>query len=218
MKIGIIALGSHQERHGAALPPDTDARIAKHIAQEVANRTNSVFLGVLKSAYELPEIDTGIHQPLEEVEDELIERLEEARDEGFQSVLLVNAHGGNQKLEESLEAMGKETGLKLDMDSTVCDLEGPHAGTGELSMGAVIGFTDEPQLEEHQNLEKHPEVGFVGFKEIRKKYAWAEEHSREIMEEGVEVDESLGRNLLESAIESAVEKIEKLRSHFTTRK
>ena len=31
-KIGIIALGSHLENHGPALPIDTDAKIGAHIA------------------------------------------------------------------------------------------------------------------------------------------------------------------------------------------
>ncbi|HDI12537.1 MAG TPA: creatinine amidohydrolase, partial [Hadesarchaea archaeon] len=29
-EIGVLAIGSHEERHGAALPPDTDAKIATY--------------------------------------------------------------------------------------------------------------------------------------------------------------------------------------------
>ena len=35
-KIGIIALGSHLENHGPALPIDTDAKIASYIAFRAA--------------------------------------------------------------------------------------------------------------------------------------------------------------------------------------
>ena len=60
-KVGILALGSHEERHGAALPPDTDAKLASHVALEAAKRTGVEFLGTLYSSYELPYIDTGRH-------------------------------------------------------------------------------------------------------------------------------------------------------------
>lgn len=212
MKVGIIALGSHQERHGAALPPDTDARIAEYMAEEVAERTGSKFLGTLESAYELPEINTGKHESLDEVAGELKEVLRDARERGLSAVVLVNAHGGNQELEKRLESIQKETGVKLRMDSTICNLEGPHAGTGELSVGAVLGITDESRIEDHGEVDRYPEVGFTGFEEAREKYEWAEEHAREIMEEGVEIDRSLGKDLLRRSIASAMEKVRELES------
>ncbi len=210
MKVGVIALGSHEEAHGSALPPDTDAKIAEYIAREVAEKTDSEFLGVMDSAYEFPEIDTGNHQLMEEVVGEMRERAEDAKSEGFDGVVIVNAHGGNQDLEDFLEEVEKETGLKILMDSTICQIEGPHAGSGELSLGSVIGITDESKLDEHENLDKNPEIGFVGFEEARDKYEWAERHAREVIEDGIEVDEELGKNLLEYAIESAVRTVRKI--------
>ncbi|MEM2427401.1 MAG: hypothetical protein QXZ52_04265, partial [Candidatus Hadarchaeales archaeon] len=59
--MGILALGSHQERHGAVLPPDTDAKLAAHVALEAAKRSGAKFLGILLTSYELPLIRTGKH-------------------------------------------------------------------------------------------------------------------------------------------------------------
>ncbi len=53
------------------------------------------------------------------------------------------------------------------MDSTICNIEGPHAGTGEISVGAVIGIADESKMEEHQDVEKSPAVGFADSKSPR---------------------------------------------------
>lgn len=207
MRVGVLALGSHEERHGAALPPDTDARIAEHIAREAARRAGAGFLGVLRSSYELPGIDTGKHQSLEELVEELRGVLMRAKKDGFRAVVLVNAHGGNQKLRERLGELEQELGMKIRFSTTVTEIEGPHAGTGELSVGAVIGIVDESRLMEHSNFERYPEVGFVGLKEARRRYSWADEHAREVLKRGVQVDRHLGVKLLERAISDAIEDI-----------
>ncbi|MEA1905286.1 MAG: 2-amino-5-formylamino-6-ribosylaminopyrimidin-4(3H)-one 5'-monophosphate deformylase [Candidatus Hadarchaeota archaeon] len=210
MRVGVLALGSHDERHGAALPPDTDARIAERIAREAARRTGASFLGVLCSSYELPGIDTGEHQSLGELVGELRGVLRESKEDGVQAVVLVNAHGGNQKLREKLDELEQELSMKVRFNTTVTEIEGPHAGTGELSIGAVIEITDESRLGEHSNFERYPEVGFVGLKEARRRYSWAEEHAHEVLERGVRVDKSLGDKLLERAIADAVKDVEEL--------
>ena len=46
-KIGIIALGSHLENHGPALPIDTDAKIGAYIAFQAALQTGAKFLGII---------------------------------------------------------------------------------------------------------------------------------------------------------------------------
>lgn len=207
MQVGIIAIGSHEEDHGPALPSDTDARIASHIGRETAEKTNAEFLGTLKSSHEFLDINTGNHQPLQEVVEELEEKIQKSKDLGFEAFLLVNAHGGNQKLENHIKKLEKKTQTKLKMDSTICQIEGPHAGTGEVSIGAVLGMVDETKIDEQSNVEKYPEVGFVGFEHVREKYEWAEEHAKEIINEGVRIDKKLGKKLLNSAIKSASEKI-----------
>jgi 2-amino-5-formylamino-6-ribosylaminopyrimidin-4(3H)-one 5'-monophosphate deformylase len=209
-KIGLLALGSHEERHGAALPPDTDAKIASHIALEAAKQTGARFLGVLRSSYELPGIDTGRHQTLEQVMDELRTALLSAKKLGIDAVVLVNAHGGNEVLREHLQEVEKKIGLRLVFNSKIIELEGPHAATGELSIGAAIGITDLSKLAEHTDFKHHPEVGFVGLKEARKRYAWAEQHAKQVSGQGVRVDESLGKKLIESAISDVVDDVRKL--------
>ena len=64
-KVGIIALGSHLENHGPALPIDTDAKIGAHIAFQSSLKCGAKFLGIIYPAYELDEIDHGIHVSLD---------------------------------------------------------------------------------------------------------------------------------------------------------
>jgi 2-amino-5-formylamino-6-ribosylaminopyrimidin-4(3H)-one 5'-monophosphate deformylase len=210
--VGILALGSHEERHGAALPPDTDARLAEYVAREAAKCMGAEFLGTLKSSYELPEIDTGRHQPLEEVMNELRAALERTKCRGIKAVVLVNAHGGNEAVRDHLLTLEREIGIRVIFNNSVVELEGPHAATGELSMGAVIGITDESRLAEHIDFRQHPEVGFVGLKAARKRYPWAEQHAREVSQRGVRIDKSLGAELLERAITSVINDIRRLSS------
>ncbi len=211
MKIGILAIGSHDERHGAALPKDTDARIAEFIAKEVAKRTNTEFLKVLKTSYEFPEIDTGSHESLEKVKKELVEEIRNAKEKSFDGIVLINAHGGNTVLEKHIAEIEKKTETKLKMDSRICKIEGPHAGSGELSIGTIIGITDVSKLEEHRDLDKYPEIGFTGFEKAQEKYEWAEKHAKKIAKEEIKIDKPLGKKLLESAIEAGFEKVRELR-------
>ena len=78
-KVGIIALGSHLENHGPALPIDTDAKIGSYIALQSALESGAKFLGVVFPAHELDEIDHGIHVSLEELKKNLIETLKSAK-------------------------------------------------------------------------------------------------------------------------------------------
>lgn len=210
-KVGILAMGSHEERHGAALPPDTDAKLASHVASEAAKRTGARFIGVLYSSYELPGIDTGRHQSLEQVLEELRRTLLDAkRSLGISTVVLVNGHGGNEPLREQLPALEKELGMPIVFNNTLIELEGPHAATGELSMGAVIGIADVSKIAEQTDFERHPEVGFVGLKEARRRYAWAEQQAREVEKGSLRIDKFLGEKLLECAIVDVMNDIREL--------
>lgn len=210
-EVGLLALGSHEERHGAALPPDTDAKLASHVASEAAKRTGTRFIGAIHSSYELPGIDTGRHQSLEQVLDELRKALLNAkRGFGISAAVLVNGHGGNKPLRERLPALEKELGMPIVFNNTLIELEGPHAATGELSMGAVTGIADASKIAEHADFERHPEVGFVGFKEVRKRYAWAEPQAREVEKVGLRIDKFLGEKLLECATVDVVNDVREL--------
>jgi 2-amino-5-formylamino-6-ribosylaminopyrimidin-4(3H)-one 5'-monophosphate deformylase len=204
-KVGILALGSHEERHGAALPPDTDAKIASHVALEAAKRTGAKFLGILYRSYELPGIDTGRHHTIEELLEELRAALLHAKNTfGITAAVLVNGHGGNIPLRERLQALGSELRMRLVFNNTIIDLEGPHAATEELSIGAAIGIADESKVAEHVDFSRYPEVGFVGLREARGRYEWAERQARAVEAGGVRADPELGRKLLERAIVSVV--------------
>ncbi len=209
----MLALGSHQERHGAVLPSDTDAKLAAHVALEAAKRSGAKFLGVLLTSYELPLIETGRHHSLARVVGELCRRLREAREVlGVKAAVLVNAHGGNKPLRDRLPRLERRLGMRLSFCTLLVDLEGPHAGRGEVSAAAAVGLADPSRLGEHVDPEKHPEVGFVGLREARRRYEWAERHAREVLKEGVRVDLRLGRRLVERAVEEAVREIERLAS------
>lgn len=209
--VGILALGSHEERHGAALPLDTDAKLASYVAQEATKRAGAKFIGILYSSHELPGIDTGKHQPLEKVLEELRTVLHNAKSSlGVKAAVLVNGHGGNEPLREQLHALEEELGMRLIFNNTLIDLEGPHAATGELSMGAAVGIVDFPKMVEHADFARHPEVGFVGLREVRRRYDWAERQAREVEKSGVRVDKFLGEKLLECAIVDVINEVQEL--------
>ncbi len=210
-EVGVLAMGSHEERHGAVLPPDTDAKIASHVALEAAKRTGAKFLGVLHMSYELPGVDTGRHHTLEALSEELRASLQHAKSSlVLRAVVIVNGHGGNIPLRERLPAVEAELGMRLVFNNTVIDLEGPHAGTEELSMAAAIGIANPLKLKEHVDFVRHPEVGFVGMSEARKLYEWAERHARQVERDGVRVDVELGKKLLEQATIGVVSEIHEL--------
>ena len=211
MKVGIIAMGSHEENHGPALPLNTDAKIAQHIAKKVSEETSVEFLDTLESSHEFLDIDHGNHQTIPEVKEELLGFLEKYDDLGYGAILIINAHGGNLKVENHLPDLEEKVGLDVEMDSTICEIEGPHAGSGEASIGAVIGITDEDRIDEQSNIDEYPEVGFAGFEHLREEYDWVEKHAKEIIENGVEIDEDKGENLLYTAISSGIEKVRVLK-------
>ena len=78
-KIGVIALGSHLENHGPALPIDTDAKIGAHIAFQASLESGAKFLGIVFPAYELDEIDHGVHVSLDELKANVISTLNSAK-------------------------------------------------------------------------------------------------------------------------------------------
>lgn len=207
--VGILALGSHKERHGV-LPEDTDAKIASYIALRVALSTGAKFLGIVYSSHEFPLIETGIHQPIETVLREIEERLRAAKEMlSVKGVVIVNGHGGNQPIAKKLKGLEKKIGIKLEWDSTV--VRGAHAGTEEFSVACALGMVEPGKILEHTNFEKYPEVGFVGLKKALRKYSWARKLVKEVRK-GIKADAELGNRILEEAIESVSKKVLRLAS------
>lgn len=210
-KIGIIALGSHLENHGPALPIDTDAKIGAHIAFQSSLRSGAKFLGIIFPAYELDEIDHGVHVSLDTLKENVIKTLNSAKEFlDIEKVVIVNAHGGNIPLMAELWDIEDKTGLSIIFNNKVISSEGPHGGSGELSMAKVLGIIDETQLEHQADVDKYIEVGLHGFKQARENDPNIEQGARDVEENGVYVDEEYGHRLFNLAINSVIFDVEKL--------
>ncbi|MDP3065553.1 MAG: 2-amino-5-formylamino-6-ribosylaminopyrimidin-4(3H)-one 5'-monophosphate deformylase [Methanobacteriaceae archaeon] len=208
-QVGVLALGSHLENHGLSLPIDTDAKIAAYLGLEAAMRSGAKYLGVLYAASEYHYVKHGVHvTPEELVEERLKPTLRAALDNlNLKAVILVNGHGGNVPVRDHILEIQEELDLKIIFNNKIVEIEGPHAGTGELSMGAFLGIIDETRLEEHCQPDKCPEVGMVGFKEARESSEGINNGALELESKGVIVDRELGHELLEIAIEDILKDI-----------
>ena len=215
-KIGILALGSHLENHGPALPIDTDAKIASYIAFQAALESGAKYLGVIYPAHEIKEINHGIHVSLEDLTKEIVKVLKSAKKYlGISSVVIVNGHGGNLPIVTCLYDIEEQTDLLITLNSKIIESEGPHGGSGELSMGKVLGIIDESQVENQTDLSKYGEVGLFMFTQARLNDSNIEEGAMDVQENGVYVDEVYGNELLKLAINSVLLDIEKqLDSHY----
>ncbi len=210
-KIGIIALGSHLENHGPALPIDTDAKIGAHIAFQSSLITGAKFLGIIFPAYELDTIDHGVHVSLEELKKNVINTLNQAKEYlNIEKVVIVNAHGGNIPLMAELWDIEDKTDLAITFNNKVISSEGPHGGSGELSMAKVLGIIDDDEVINRENVDEYEEVGIYGFKQAREDDPNIEEGAKDVEENGVYVDEEYGERLFNLAINSVIFDVEKL--------
>jgi 2-amino-5-formylamino-6-ribosylaminopyrimidin-4(3H)-one 5'-monophosphate deformylase len=210
-KIGIIALGSHLENHGPALPIDTDAKIGAHIAFQSSLETGAKFLGIIFPAYELDTIDHGVHVSLDTLKENVIDTLNSAKKFlDVEKVVIVNAHGGNIPLVAELWDIEDKTDMVIVFNNKVISSEGPHGGSGELSMAKVLGIINEDEVENQANVREYEEVGLHGFTQARKDDPNIEEGARDVEENGVYVDEEYGERLFNLAINSVILDVEKL--------
>lgn len=205
-KIGLLALGSHLENHGAALPIDTDSKIAAYLALQASLRTGAKFLGILYAASEFSYVKHGKHMPPRDlVEKRLKPTLQVAKScLNLEMIVLVNGHGGNVPIKDYLAKLGDELDLDILFNNKIVEIEGPHAGTGELSMGAVLGIVNADKLEEHCRFDEYPEVGMVGLIEARRHSKEIDEGALELLNKGLCIDLEFGEQLLETAIEDIV--------------
>lgn len=211
-EIGVLAVGSHLENHGAALPIDTDSKIAAYLALQASLISGAKFLGILHAATEYDYVKHGIHTDAKKLaKDQLLPTLENAKKYlNIKKAVLVNGHGGNIPLLDYLDEIEKELEIKIVFNNKIVEIEGPHAGTGELSMGSILKITDESKLPEHCNFKKYPEVGMVGLREARDINEGINEGAAVVEKEGVCIDLELGSKLLEIAIDDILKDIEKL--------
>ena len=127
-----------------------------------------------------------------------------------EKVIIVNAHGGNIPLVAELWDIEDKTGLAITFNNKVISSEGPHGGSGELSMAKVLGIVNEAEVENQANVKEYEEVGLYGFTQARKDDPNIEEGARDVEENGVYVDEEYGHRLFNLAINSVLLDIEKL--------
>lgn len=211
-QIGIIALGSHRENHGTALPIDTDSKIAANVALNVATKTGATFLGIFYGATEYDFVKHGIHLKKNDlINNQIIPQLINAKELlGISKVIIVNGHGGNNLIINEIDKISEKTGLKIIFNNSIIEKEGPHACTGELSMGKVLGFLDESRIKEHGNFIKNPEVGMVGLKLARENEPIIDREAKFIEENGFKIDEKFGKQLLDNAEKKIINDIKSL--------
>lgn len=210
-KIGIIALGSHLENHGPALPIDTDAKIGAHIAFQSALQSGAKFLGIMYPAHELDTIDHGVHVSLETLKEEVVKTLINAKKFlDVEKVIIVNSHGGNIPLMHELWDIEDRTDMYVVFNNKVISSEGPHGGSGELSMAKVLGIVNEEELKNQSDVNKYEEIGLYGFKQARHDDPNIEAGARDVEENGVYIDEEYGKRLFDLAISSVLLDVEKL--------
>lgn len=211
-RVGVLAVGSHLENHGAALPIDTDSKIAAYVGLQAALITGAKFLGILYSATEYEYVEHGIHQEPEElVNKQLIPTLRSAQKLlQLDAVVLVNGHGGNVPVKDYLEYVQMETSLEIIFNNKIVEIEGPHAGSGEVSVGELLGILDKTKLEEHLNFKKYPEVGMVGLDKARKAEEGINKGALEVLKHGVCIDLELGESILQTAIVAVMDDVKKL--------
>ena len=210
-KIGIIALGSHLENHGPALPIDTDAKIGAHIAFQSALQSGAKFLGIMYPAHELDTIDHGVHVSLETLKEEVVKTLINAKKFlDVEKVIIVNSHGGNIPLMHELWDIEDRTDMYVVFNNKVISSEGPHGGSGELSMAKVLGIVNEEELKNQSDVNKYEEIGLYVFKQARHDDPNIEAGARDVEENGVYIDEEYGKRLFDLAISSVLLDVEKL--------
>ncbi|MDI6645242.1 MAG: 2-amino-5-formylamino-6-ribosylaminopyrimidin-4(3H)-one 5'-monophosphate deformylase, partial [Methanobacteriaceae archaeon] len=175
-------------------------------------RTGAKFLGVLYAATEYDYVKHGKHiSTMELAYKQLVPTLKSSKKSmDLEKVVLVNGHGGNFPLISYLNDVEKKTGLEIIFNNKIVEIEGPHAGSGELSIGKILGMTDESQLDEHCNFQKYPEVGMVGLNKARKLNKGINEGACLIESQGIFIDVEKGYDLLETALKNIVEDIRNL--------
>ncbi len=211
-EVGLIALGSHRENHGSMLPIDTDSKIAANVTLKVATDTGATYLGIFYAATEYDYVKHGIHMEYKKlIEDQIIPQLNNIRETlGIKKVIIVNGHGGNNIIIPEIDYISQMTSLEIKFNNSIIENEGAHACTGELSMGQILGITDDTKFSQHNDFKKNPEVGMVGLKLARKNNSIIDKQAQDIEAHGFKIDKNFGQELLDNAYKSIVQDVEDL--------
>ena len=152
-----------------------------------------------------------MHVSLDTLKENVIDTLNSAKKFlDVEKVVIVNAHGGNIPLVAELWDIEDKTDMAIVFNNKVISSEGPHGGSGELSMAKVLGIINEDEVENQANVREYEEVGLHGFTQARKDDPNIEEGARDVEENGVYVDEEYGERLFNLAINSVILDVEKL--------
>ncbi|ADP78004.1 Creatininase [Methanothermus fervidus DSM 2088] len=208
--VGVLALGSYLENHGPVLPIDTDIKIASYLALNASIKTGAKFIGTVYPATEYPYVKHGIHVSVKDLIENIVSIMKLANKYiGIDKSVIVNAHGGNLPLKKHINVIERETGMKIVMNNKIVEIEGPHAGSGETSLGYVIGIADVERMNEI-DFKKYPEIGMVGLKSARKLNKKIDEGAKIVEKEGVKINPKLGRKLLNIALNDIINDIKHL--------
>ena len=146
------------------------------------------------------------HVSLDDLKENVITTLNNAKKFlDIEKVVIVNAHGGNTPLVTELWDIEDKTGLSIIFNNKVISSEGPHGGSGELSMAKVLGIVNEDELENQADVSEYEEVGLHGFRQARE-----DDPNIEEGENGVYIDEEYGERLFNLSINSVLFDVEKL--------
>ena len=167
--ICILPVGSF-EQHGSHLPLCTDAVMAEDIARRLAQELDAALLPALQFATSLEHSGmAGTFTLRPETLMQIIRDLAgEAEKQGFETMVVVNAHGGNHCLIPVIRDLNRsDRGLKIlllytaDFRPKLAEMEGLmdiHAGANETSL-MVYRFPDlvaSPRPDRPQSSEKQP--------------------------------------------------------------
>jgi creatinine amidohydrolase/Fe(II)-dependent formamide hydrolase-like protein len=156
----LVSLGNAAELHSRALPPDIDDRTALAVAVRVCHRTGSRYLGHVPYATDglgdLAAAWSPAYQPFESfyaATHAFLEHLlccfyDACRQPRPRLLVFVSGHGGNNILEDKLDALSHSLGVErccyflsmhVPADVSRRGLAVQHAGTVEHSVATALG-------------------------------------------------------------------------------
>lgn len=165
----------------------------------VSISTGAKFLGVVIPSTEYSYVKHGIHDSIEDVITYIKYLVENGRKIGINKFLIINCHGGNTIILDELSKLNsKDCFIKME---SVCLT---HASTEEVSLGYAVGILSEDNMKTHDP-KIYEEIGMVGLKEAREKNEAIDLEAKSVEKNGVFLDKTHGKSLLNDLITNYVE-------------